>query len=442
MDANIVINMDWLKSADLKDLKEALRMGGRILNEVNALLQTPEGKEIASEMLNDPDYIPVSKRQPTSEEAAEIEADRLRAEQQAAEAVETTRLETEQKAAKEAEDKAAAEAEAARKAAPVKKVLEYQVTDEATGKPIGRPTHIEYTTEEELVEKMKAAHVNAVRYADRIKRGRVQSIETNAQHETIQTKIQKDREDVAKEIELAAKENDPQKLTEAIRKVSRVERDAEKAEQDIAKEGRELAQRWMNDHKDDYVQCVANSKLIEAWLNANGPIVDGVATPLKFTYDNLELAFAAVESQLVKPEKQAPIEEVPAVVANNPPAAAPVASAPAPPPIPASAAPAAATSIAPAVQPSTPVTAAPEPTSVAAPNAQPATRRPGVNGSLPPGALSAQRPQAGEQPQASTRAELMKELRNMPGPEMRRKLKDANYVKKLEAAGIPVLGLR
>jgi hypothetical protein len=81
---------------------------------------------------------------------------------------------------------------------------------------------------------------------------------------------------------------------------------------------------------------------------------------------------------------------------------------------------------------STPVAAVPNP---------PAARRPGVNGSLPPGSLSAERPSVVQQP-STTRADLLKEVNKLSREEFRRKLRDANFVKRLEAAGIPVLGQR
>ena len=90
MDVNTVIDMNWLESATLADFKAVLQMAKfhpNKLAEVNALLATEEGKAIASEMLNDPDYVPKSRQAtPTPEEAAQIAADLAIANQQEAEA--------------------------------------------------------------------------------------------------------------------------------------------------------------------------------------------------------------------------------------------------------------------------------------------------------------------------------------------------------------------
>src|ERR1700687_692067 len=172
MDVNTVIDMNWLESATLADLKSAMRNPSQ-LAAVNALLQTPEGKAIASEMLNDPDYIPKPRQAaPTAEEAAQIAADLAIANQQEAEAAAAKLAEATQPKVEEAVQPAAEEKK--------KIVLDYQVTAE-DGTPLGRPTHIEGWSWEEVSEKQKQAHINAVRYAERVKKNRVTSIEARTQ---------------------------------------------------------------------------------------------------------------------------------------------------------------------------------------------------------------------------------------------------------------------
>src|ERR1700676_1751573 len=83
--------------------------------------------------------------EPVDEEAARVAAEQ--AEQ--ARVVEQQRLDAERLAQEQA-------------AVPKKIVLEYQVKDE-NGNPIGRPTHLEAASHEELIEKMKEAHVQATR---------------------------------------------------------------------------------------------------------------------------------------------------------------------------------------------------------------------------------------------------------------------------------------
>ncbi len=417
MNTDTVINLAWLESATLEHLKSAMRNPSQ-LAAVNALLQTPEGKAIASEMLNDPDYKPRPRQViPSSEEAAQIAADTLLAEQQAAEADATAR---------------AAEVTPPPVSTPVveekkKIVVDYQVTAE-DGTNLGRRTHIEGWSWEEVSEKQKQAHVNAVRYAERLKANRITSVEARTQQKQAQEQVQKLEQEASTAVEEAAKEKDPAKLKDAISKVSKADREADIARETAKAQGRIIVNAWMADHKEDFQPCEANTDIIGKWLVANG---------LDLSYENLELAFVANETRLAKPVLQAPVEEAPAAAAVNPPVAAPAASAVATPSITTPAAAAAEPVSTPAVPASQPVAAAPESTPVAAPIAQPAARRPGVNGSLPPGSLSAQRPPAQQQPQTTTRAELLKEMKN-PGFNLRKMLKNSEYVRKLRAAGIPV----
>ncbi len=165
-----------------------------------------------------------------------------------------------------------------------------------------------------------------------------------------------------------------------------------------------------------------------------------VANGLIMTYDNLEKAFKAVKHQLPEVVRQQATEVSTSVVpAANPPATASAAPVVAPVAIPPAAA--AVTEETPIAQPKaeetpTPTAQAPTLTPAAAPNAQPAARRPGVNGSLPPGSMSAARPAAVVQTPAETRSELLRGIAKMSSAEFRKKLRDANYIKKLDAAGI------
>jgi hypothetical protein len=451
MDSNTVIDLAWLESATLNDLKAAMRNPAQ-LAAVNALLLTPEGKQIASDMLNDPDYKPKSQQQPTAEEAAQIEADRLLAEQQAAAA-----------AAAEAEpvvvpaeiptpvapviDYTAEDAEASKAGITVtrdaqgritKLVKTYQAADE-DGKPIGRPTHLEAKSWAELSVKQTDAHVNAVRYAERVKTNRFKqataAIKTVEQSQVVKTA----QAESAKMAEEAVNEKDPAKMQAAVQKSLQAERDAKIALDTARAHGAIIAEMWMDDHKEDFVPCVAASKILGDWLEAN---------KLPLTYENLEEALKANRTQLPYPEKQVVVEEVPVSTASNTPvatsvapAAAPVApAAPIAPPAPAAAVSAAAPALPAAPSaPSQPVATAPSSTPVAAPIAQPATRRPGVNGGLQPGSLSAQRPSAEQIPQATKTVELKRAIAKMSPQEYRKKLKSPEFVAQLRAAGIPVV---
>jgi len=421
MDVNTVIDMNWLESATLADLKSAMRNPSQ-LAAVNALLQTPEGKAIASDMLNDPDYVPKPRgAAPTPEEATQIAADLAIANQQEAEAAAA-------KLAEVAQPKAAEVVPPAPVEEKKKIVLDYQVTSE-DGTPLGRPTHIEGWSWEEVSEKQKQAHINAVRYAERVKKNKVTSIEARTQQKQAEEQVQKSEQEASVAVEEAAKEKDPIKLKNAISKVSKADRDAEIARETAKAQGAVIGNAWVADHKEDFQPCEANAKIIGDWLTTN---------QLGLSYENLELAFVANETRLAKPVPQAPVVEAPAVAVANPPANASAVPAVATPSITAPPAASAEPVSTPVTQASQPAVAAPETTSVAASNAQPATRRPGVNGSLPPGTMSAQRPVAQQQPQTTTRAELLKDMKKMSSDELRKKLKNTEYVSKLRAAGIPV----
>jgi hypothetical protein len=438
MELDTVLDLNWLKSATYEDMKTVLRIAAQHPDKmatVNALLATPEGAAIAQEMINDPDYVPVSKRVPTAEEQLQIDADVALAEKQAADAA----------AAEAAEKEAAAAAAVVAPVVPVpvpieekkKIIVQYQATAE-DGTPIGRPTHIEGWSNEEIIEKMKVAHINAVRYAERVKRNRAQSTEALAQIQQTRKQNEQAEVEATAAVEVAAKEKDPAKLRNAISKVSKAERDTQIAQQTEFEKGKIIGDIWMADHKEDFLPCKANSNIIGDWLKANN---------LELSYDNLEAAFMAEQKRLAKPEYRAAVEVFATPAPNAPEVApvAPVAPVVATPSIPAPTAPVAvpvtAPVLTPATQPSQPVVAAPSSTPVAAPIAQSAARRPGVNGGLQPGSLTAARPVVEVIPQTTTREALLKEIDKMSAKEFRKKVTTSKeYRERLIAAGIPVLG--
>jgi len=420
--------LDWLKSvtqAEFMAEARKIQQGSQELADLNAVLSSEEGKKIASDMLNDPDYVPVSKREPTPEEAEQIAADIATATAQAAE-------QEAARAAAAVEEATKAAAAAAPKVEERKKiVVDYQATDE-NGKPIGRPTHIEGWTNEEVVEKLKAAHINAVRYAERVKTNRFkQSAEAVAVIETTQVAKQMKQESEKLAAEAVA-EKDPAKMRESVEKSVQAEREARIAEETARQHGKIIADTWMEDHKEDFVPCLASSNIIGEYMKAQN---------LSLTYENLEKAFEATKTRLPKVEKQPAVEATPVAKVDNPPAATPATPAAAPVLITPPAAEPAVTE--PTANPPAviPTAAAPAPTStpVAADKSAEAARRPGVNGSVMPGTMSAARPTVQAQP-TDTRATLLKEIAKMPAQEYRKKLRDPNYVKKLNAAGIKVVG--
>lgn len=339
-----------LTKADIRkwtadDMKKAIHNGQ--LDEINRVLAAPE-------VIPDPE--------PTAEEvAAQEEADAqavAQAEVDAAAAL----------AAKDAADAAAAQAAEAAK--PKKIVVEYQATDEA-GQPIGRPTHLEAASWEEMSKKQTDAHINALRYAERIKNRKV----TQKQPESPRPELTQE-ELVAAAADLDS--DDPVKKAAAIRKLNRtdlIEKELEEAAIET-KNAREasISYAFMRNHLHDFNPCAANGQLLSDYLKDNN---------LEWTEDNLEEAFSKVENQLapvVKPEPVAPNAPaeptpVPAAVVPAAPAAEPVAA-----PV---------------------VASAPAP---AAPNA-PAPARRVPSGGIQPGSLTAGRP-ATAKPAGLTKAQI------------------------------------
>lgn len=418
---SITYDLDWLKSAHVADLHAVLK-DPAARETVNALLRTPEGAEIASEMINSSGtYIPVSQRPPDPDEEAAIAADHARADAQAA---------ADAAAAPPAVEVPPAPVAPAPPVAPQKIVIDYQVADE-NGAPIGRPTHLEGFTPEEIYGKFKAAHINAVRYAERMKRAKVQGAQSHIERQQTQQAAATSQAEADIAMQEAAK--DVTKLPDAVKKITAADRAQKIADETAKQHGLIVAELWLADHKEDFVVCDANNKIIGEWIKSAGPN----GTPLEWTYDNLELAFEANKARLAKPTHVAPVVETSAPSADNPPAVAPEVAAPAPiaPVAPTTTEPASNVE-APASQPASATTA---PTPVAATNT-PAARRPGVNGSLPPGSLSAQRPSASQEPVASTKIQLLEEIKHMTPAEYRSKLKNRKYCEQLVAAGIPVVG--
>jgi hypothetical protein len=156
---------------------------------------------------------------------------------------------------------------------------------------------------------------------------------------------------------------------------------------------KEVAFEFMTRHVDDYNRCEANAKILSGYLKDND---------LEWTVDNLELAFAATESQLAP--RPAPVAAVPEPKpADNPPVEVPQAPAPV--------AVAAITPAAPAAA-ETPVAPAP------AANPQAPAARPGVNSGLIPGQMSAVRPV--DKPVGLTK----KDIKNWTPEQMRKEMKN------------------
>lgn len=316
------------------------------------------------------------------EEAAQIQDQQRKNELDALSNEETP----EQKAEKEAAEAARVEterlqAEVARQAAENAKakqkiVVDYQIKDE-DGNPIGRPTHLEADTEDEMRAKIIDAHTHATRAFHRLKKVKAnfkdeQPIKAGMTDEEIQAEIGKLKDDPAAV---------QARITEEVNK--RVEASRLETERQIR-----VSQQFLNAHKEDFYNCQANVDLIKEYFHTNN---------LSWTYDNLEIAFNALESKL------APVVVEPA---------APVAPAnPAAPVVPTTTTPA----VPPVVQPTVPATVQPA-TPVNPVVVEP---RPGVNGGIIPGQTGTVRPNVGTTQPTGLTAE---EISSWDGPTMRAKM--------------------
>jgi hypothetical protein len=307
-------------------------------------------------------------------------------------------------------------------------VREYQVRDE-DGNPIGRPTHLEAWSAEEMIEKMQTAHENATRAFHRLKK---QKLQFNEKEQNRLLTPEEIKAAAAKALE-AKDATEAEKIVRSVLDSTFKQKELELQQQREFQEGVKIGNEFVMRHLYDFNACRANMVALGEYLKEHG---------LDFTLDNLEVALVDLQEQGDKlapvqrrAEAQRPVEQ-----ATNTPVttAAPTVAAPAelPP-----AAPAAATATV-VAQPtveqtaSQPAVAATVTTPVVA-NQPTTTRRPGVNGSLPPGTMSANRPSAVDPAQA--RKEFMRELKTMDPQVMRKKLAtDPQFVKQLQTYGIRI----
>jgi hypothetical protein len=275
--------------------------------------------------------------------------------------------------------------------APKKIVVDYQITDE-DGNPLGRPTHLEASTAEEMVSKQKEAHIQATRAFHRLKKQKVSFKPADA--------VIPATDDVSDAEILAAirdmKSDDPKTALAAVKKINSAEAARIKAEADAEigkvnelRRQEQVTFKFLKEHRDDYNNCDANNQAIGDYFKEH---------ELAWTTDNLEIAFNALESELAPVVK--PVAPAAAVV-NPPPVAAPVPTTVAAQPV---------------VQPVVTVPA-PTPAVVNPPAADP---RPGVNGGLMPGQQSAARPAP------KTTGLTYEEVRSWDGATMRQKMKNPN----------------
>jgi hypothetical protein len=394
--------------------------------ELQAELQRREDEKLA--------LLEQAEAEAAAEKQKEIEAKEQAEREAAAKAEAEAKAELE----KRAQEKIEAEKEAARLTAPPAKtrvVVDYQATDD-NGEPIGRPTHLEADSWEEMSKKQQEAHVNAVRYAERLKK-RAAMKPTPAPAETPIHVLSVEEKATLEKQAQSAKEVEAEL---AKVKLAKDELNQERLKiQEQAEYNRQIveSQKFVASHPKDFYQCQANIDLLVNYMKTE---------KLYWSAENLEIAFANLESQLApRPVEDAPAPSNPepsAVPANtvvneikqDPPAANPPAapvSVVAPVATPVVEQPAAAVAVAVAAQPS--VASVPTPAeSPAATVNPPATVRKLPAAGIEPGTTHGGRPQVGSKPAGLTKQDVAK----MPLPEFKRRLKDPNFRKQLNAIGI------
>src|SRR5208282_1965902 len=224
--------------------------------------------------------------------AAQAEAARVAQEAATAEAVRVA-AEAEVARIKEVEAETARQAEAARvaeeAAKPKQKIIrEYQIRDEQ-GRPIGKPTHLEADTWEEMSAKQEEAHANAMRYAERVKNRKP----TPAPAPDPLPLTEADLILLNKDLE----SQNPATRAEATRKLvgDQIVRENQAMRQELAAARTATEARKFLAAHPEYLNCEANTAIVEGYLRTN---------KLAYTAENLEIAVEVNADRLAeKPKK-------------------------------------------------------------------------------------------------------------------------------------------
>jgi hypothetical protein len=375
--------------------------------EINAFLLTPEGRGVVAEIASSATEPVVEEpiEEPTVTPAVE-EFNQEEADRQAAEA----KALTEKAAASQIEEARKAEEDQAlidagitiyRDASGniVKLVQDYQA-DDGNGNPIGRPTHLEARSWVELVRKQKEAHTQATRAFHRLKDQKTTFTKKVVEPIKIpQVPLMSEDDRIQAALDLNSDdENVVLKAERKLRSDDILRGQQQKAVLDEQARQTQVSDAFKARHTRDYNPCQANAKLMTDYLREH---TDAYGNPLAFTEDNLELAFAAIEPQLVP--AQAPVETETAQPVTNTPAVPTTQQVTLKPPTP-------------EIQP----TAAAEATLVtpaappAAPNPRTVDTRRGVNVGLQPGQST------GLRPAATPSGLTMKDIAKWTGDQMKK----------------------
>ena len=316
-------------------------------------------------------------------------------------------------------------------------VKEYQVRDEE-GNPIGRPTHLEADSWEEMSEKQQVAHENAVRYAERMKK-RAALRPTPA---VPQAPIPILSDEQRKAFEAEAQTEGPKaEIAKSKLEVDDANKERLQARQinEQAKIERESIL-FIKANKDFY-PCVANASIMSEYLHAEG---------LEWNAGNLEIAYEKLASKLTsRPVEETVAPVVPANPAPVVPTPQPAAATPAAPAVvpavenipqtpPANNSPVVAASVV-ATEPSTKVEpVVPTPSETPAPPAvnPPAPVKRPASG-IEPGSLHGARRQTTpvESAQKSV-SEIKREIARMPLDVFKKNLRNPKFREMLKSAGI------
>lgn len=356
------------------------------------------------------------------EAADKVAADQAEADRVAAEAAEQEKL--------LAEKQRLADEEAARPKQKI--VVDYQATDD-DGNSIGRPTHLEADSWEEMSKKQQDAHVNAVRYAERMKKQA--SRKPIPARQVTPLKILTPEERTTLEKEAQAGEG-----TRA--EIARIKLEQDAANQELDKERRDREWNRQNEeskifvaaHQKDFYPCEANAKILADYITTEN---------LDWNSNNLEIAFSKLAHKLaprpeeVRPQIPANPDPAPPVVARAPevPAAPRTETPQAPPAVNPPAAPVSV--VAPAAPQEVPPTA-PTPTEIPAPAAvnPPAPVKRPASGIEPGSLRGGRRVQTPSEPGEKSASEIKREIARMPLDVYKRNLKNPKFRELLKSVGI------
>ena len=257
-----------------------------------------------------------------------------------------------------------------------KLIQEYQADDEI-GNPIGRSTHLEARNWAELARKQKEAHTQATRAFHRLKDQKTTFKKPTAPIQIPDVPLLSEDERIKAAMDLNSEDETVVLKADRKLRADQILRDQKlEAIQKEERRQQEASSEFKARHINDFNPCQANAAFIANYLKENN---------LTWTADNLELAFAATEPQLVP--IQVPVAEETAPAANPVEPKTPLQV------------------VAPVIQPVVTAEALATPAAVVTPNPQ-ATARRGVNGGLVPGQSTGLKP-AGI-PTGLTMKEIMK----------------------------------